>query len=225
MAHRINDTFETDAIVPVGTCVPAEPGLYKKAEDVLGIHGTVHFDDPTLAQSGWKDLVAPLTSAGVPTASAPVLTAFGPSGLREEMAFDVGDYVFCQPFHVNHDVKPGGKGYLHIHWSTNGTNVQPVKWEFQVSRALGHQQAAFGAPVSIYVTQTPTGTAWTHMVAEVSDADALTLVEPDELILVTARRVTNGGTNNTDTVYGMTVDFHYQADRSVTPNKAPNFYG
>ena len=57
-----------------------------------------------------------------------------------------------------------------------------------------------------------------------ADADALILVEPDELILVTLRRVTNGGTNNTDKVYALTVDFHYEADREVTPNKAPNFY-
>jgi hypothetical protein len=149
---------------------------------------------------------------------------FGVSGLREEFVFDVGDYVFCQAFHVNHDVKPGGKAYCHVHWATNGTNTNTVKWEFQISRALGHNQANFGAPTSYYVTQAAAGTAWRHMVAEVADADALILVEPDELILVTLRRVTNGGTNNTDKVYALTVDFHYEADREVTPNKAPNFY-
>jgi len=180
--------------------------------------------DPTVTQSGWKDMTAPLTTAGVPANNAPALTAFGPSGLREEMLFDVGDYVFCQSFHVNHDIKPGGKAYVHVHWATNGTQVHPVKWEFQISRALGHQQAAFGAPVSVYVTQAPVGVAWTHMIGEVALADALTLVEPDELILVTLRRVTNGATENTNSVFGLTVDFHYEADRAATPNKAPSFY-
>jgi hypothetical protein len=62
------------------------------------------------------------------------------------------------------------------------------------------------------------------MISEVALADALTLVEPDELILVTLRRVTNGATENTDSVFGLTVDFHYEADRAATPNKAPDFY-
>jgi len=174
---------------------------------------------------GWKDLTAPITSAGVPVNNAPVMTAFGPSGLREEFAFDIGDYVFCQAFHVNHDIKPNGKAYVHVHWSTNGTQTNTVKWELQITRALGHNQANFGIPVSLYVEQAAQGTAWRHMVAEVLVADALTLTEPDELILVTLRRVTNGATNNTDAVFAMTVDFHFESDRDFTPNKAPNFYG
>lgn len=184
-----------------------------------------NFSDLNLrTQSGWKDLISPISAAGVPLLNAPTMTAFGPSGLREEYAFDIDDFVFCQPFHVNHDVKPNGLAYLHVHWSTNGTSTATVKWELQVSRALGHNQANFGAPTSIYVEQAAAGTAWRHMVAEVSVGDALTLTEPDELILVTARRVTNGGTNNTDTVYALNVDFHYEADRDTTPNKAPDFY-
>ena len=62
------------------------------------------------------------------------------------------------------------------------------------------------------------------MVAEVSDADAIILTEPDELLLVTIRRVTNGVVNNTDIVFGLSVDLHYEADRDTTPNKTPNFY-
>ena len=179
---------------------------------------------PTQTESGWKDLVMPLSLAGVAAANQPALVAFGPSGLREELAFDVGDYVFVGPMHVNHDAKIGGKAFVHVHWSTNGTNVQPVKWEFQISRALGHNQENFPAPTSIFVTQTPHGTAWRHMVAECALADALTLVEPDELLLVTLRRVTNGATNNTDSVFGLCVDFHYESDRHATLNKAPDFF-
>jgi hypothetical protein len=52
----------------------------------------------------------------------------------------------------------------------------------------------------------------------------LIITEPDELILVTLKRVTNGGTNNTDTVFGLMVDLHYESDRHVTRNKSPNFY-
>jgi hypothetical protein len=179
---------------------------------------------PEQSETGWKDLVMPLSLAGVATSNQPSLVAFGPSGLREEMQFDLNDYVFVGPMHVNHDAKVGGKAYVHVHWSTNGTNVQPVKWEFQISRALGHNQANFPAPTSVFVTQAAQGTAWRHMVAECDIADALTLAEPDELILVTLRRVTNGATDNTDGVFGLCVDFHYESDRHATLNKAPNFF-
>jgi hypothetical protein len=56
------------------------------------------------------------------------------------------------------------------------------------------------------------------------DTVGITIAEPDELILVTLERVTNGGVENADTVFGLTVDFHYQVDRLATPNRAPNFY-
>jgi hypothetical protein len=174
---------------------------------------------------GWKDLVSPLTPVGVPTEFAPSYLPFGPSGLRREMAFEVGDYAFSQPFHTGHDIKPNGKAYTHVHWSTDGSDTRPVKWEFQISRALGHQQAYFSAETSVFISQPAFGGAWRHMIAEVPESSAITLLEPDELILVTLRRVTNGVDDNTDKVFALLVDFHYESDRDTTPNKAPNFYG
>lgn len=173
---------------------------------------------------GWADLVSTLSPIGVPELNTPQFQPFGPSGLRQEMAFNVGDYAFSNPFHVNHDVKPGGKAYMHVHWSTNGTSTLPVRWEFQISRALGHNQAYFSAETSIFVEQSSNGGAWRHMIAEVSDLDALTLTEPDEIILVTLRRVSNGEVDNPDSVFGLLVDFHYESDRRTTPHKSPGFY-
>ena len=177
--------------------------------------------------AGWKDLTSHLTIEGVPTLDAPDYLPFGPSGLREQLAFAVNDYANCSIFHMNHDVKVGGKAYIHIHWSTDGVDTNPVKWEFQVSHALGHDQAFFPAAVSVFVEQTPnqaaTG-AWRHYIAEVSEVDAMTLVEPDAIAMVTVKRVTNGAVDNTDNVFGLTVDFHYEADKDSTPNKSPDFY-
>jgi hypothetical protein len=178
-----------------------------------------------LYEPGWKDIVMPLNGAGVPAASSPDLIPFGPSGLREEFRFAVNDYCFVGPIHINHDCKPSGDIYLHVHWSTNGTNVQPVKWELQVMRARGHNQENFAAPTTISVEQAAAGSAWRHMVAEVAVDSKFIMTEPDELFLVTLRRVTNGGTDNTDNVFGLCVDGHYQSDRQSTVNKAPNFYG
>ena len=66
---------------------------------------------------------------------------------------------------------------------------------------------------------------WGHNVTEVTDlADVMTLTEPDELILVTVRRVAASSDENTDDVYALTVDLHYYSDRDATPNKSPDFY-
>jgi len=172
----------------------------------------------------WKDSVAPLSSAGVPSASAPTATAFGPSGIREELAFAVNDYLFVQPFHINHDIIPGAKAYPHVHWSTGGTATNTVKWEMEIMRALGHGQEAFAAPATVSVEQAASGTAWQHMITEVADGDALELAEPDELVLITLKRVTNGGTDNTDDVFGLMVDLHYESNTIGTINKVPDFY-
>jgi len=174
---------------------------------------------------GWNDMLAPLLNAGIPNQNAPTLAVFGPSPSQyQAYTFAVNDYVFVQPFHVNHDIKPNGQAYIHVHWSTNGVSTNTVKWEFDVMRALGHNQANFGAVTKLVVEQAGSGTAWRHMVAEVDVSQTLTLTEPDEVILVVLRRVTNGLTNNADSVYGLMVDFHYESDRRSTPNKSPNFY-
>ena len=172
---------------------------------------------------GWSDLTASIFAApgGV---SAPSLANFGPAGTLQDQqyAFSLNDYVFLAPFHVNHDLKPGGEAYIHVHWSTSGTSTATVKWEFHISRALGHNQANFGAPTMVSVTQAAHGTAWRHMITEI--ATPIILTEPDELIKVTLRRVTNGGTDNADSVFGLNVDFHYERDRDATPLRVPPFY-
>lgn len=188
-------------------------------------HEEVDANFTALNAQGWKDMIAPLSSAGVPPANAPTPTAFVVGTItRQEYAFAIGDYLFVQPFHVNHDVKPNGLAYLHMHWTTNGASTSSVRWEFEIARALGHNQASFTQDTTRYVEEAAAGTAYRHMVTEVATIDALTLTEPDELILVTVKRVTNGGTDNANTVFGLMVDLHYESDREVTPQKAPNFY-
>lgn len=176
--------------------------------------------------TGFRDLISPLSGAGVPSANAPTPTTFGTTTTGtayEAYSFAVNDYLYCMPFHVDHDVKPSGKAYIHVHWSTDGTSVNTVKWELTIRRALGHDQATFASTEAVVnLEQAASGTAWQHMVVE--DATGITLTEPDEIILVTIKRITNGGTENTDAVFGLQVDFHYETDRYATPNKAPDFY-
>jgi hypothetical protein len=169
-------------------------------------------------------MVSPLTVEGL-TQDAAVYAPFGPSGNRAELRFEQGSMAYCKPFHVNHDVLVGGRALLHVHWSTNGSSTGNVRWAFEVVRALGHQQAYFGGEVDLFVEQPAWGGAWRHMISEVGLSDALILTEPDELILVTLRRCTCESDDNTDQVFALMVDLHYESDRDSTPNRMPDFYG
>lgn len=172
----------------------------------------------------WKDMLAPVGGATVPNLNAPDVSDFGPAHTpqRKEYSFVVDDYVFIQPFHVNHDIVPDGEAYLHVHWSTNGTNTGLVQWELTTMRAKGHNQANFGTPTVTLIEQAAQGTAWRHMVSEA--ATPIIMTEPDELFIVTLRRVAPSTGSNTDLIFGLMVDLHYQADRHGTPFRSPDFY-
>lgn len=183
--------------------------------DKVGMHGQ---------DGAWFDNLTSINSGKVPASAAPTWTAFGPSGVCSAWAFSVNDHIQLNGFHINHDVKRGSKFYPHVHWVTDGTNTASVKWELSYTLAKGHNQEAFPADATVTVEGTPPGTAWQHMISEVTDANAIDMPEVDTIIIMDLKRVTNGGTDNTDTVFGMFVDLHYQMERTGTINKAPDFY-
>jgi len=172
--------------------------------------------------SGWRDLKAHLIAAAV-GAGTPALTAFGPSGNIKQIAFAIGDSVYFS-FHVDHDIKVGTDMFLHVHWSSDGIDTNTVKWECDYTYAERNDSTpdTFPADSTISLEQAGAGAAWSHMVNE--DVTGITAPEVDTIILMELKRVTNGGTDNTDTIFGITVDFHYETDHYSTKNRAPDFY-
>ena len=169
---------------------------------------------------GWRDLRCSLVASATGTGT-PALTAFGPTGTIKQLAFGVGDSVYVAA-HIDHDIKPGSTIYPHVHWTTNGVNTATVKWELSYTFAAGHNQANFGPNTVVNLEEAAYGSAWRHMVTE--DATGFTAPEVDSIIILEVKRITNGGTDNADTVFGLFVDFHYQSDRRATLNKSPDFY-
>lgn len=130
--------------------------------------------------------------------------------------------------HVLHDYAPGTKMYPHIHWMPTTANAGTVRWGIEYTVAKGHSQMAFNTTTTtVYVEQAAGGTAWTHHVAEVSDANAIpsTNLEPDTVILF---RVFRDGSHAKDTypddVAAWQIDMHYQTDRLATKHREPDFY-
>lgn len=169
---------------------------------------------------GWKDLrMALVASASGP--AAPAATVFGPTGVIKQLAFAVNDSVYVAA-HVDHDILPGSLMYPHVHWSTNGTSINTVKWQLTYVTAKGHDQEAFPADTVLTLEEAASGTAWQHMVTE--DPTGFTALEVDSLFICELKRITNGGVENADTVFGLFADLHYEVLGFATPNRTPNFY-
>jgi len=171
---------------------------------------------------GWRDLKLATIGAAA-GAGTPSLANFGATGggAIKQMSFGIGDSIYLSG-HIEHDYLIGSTVFPHVHWSTNGTNVNTVKWQITCIIAKSHDQDNFGNDVIITVEEAAAGTAWRHMLTE--DTVGFDALEPDALWLIELKRISNGGTDNTDVVFGLYADFHYQTMQYSSPNRTPNFY-
>lgn len=178
----------------------------------------------TRTRQGWRDNIVQLdVQFGNP--DAPVLNIFR-DGIHA-YAFFAGEMseAFAN-FHIDHDYAPGTALYPHVHWAIQTNAVGTVRWGIEWTYAKGHGQMAFGPTQTVYVEQASNGIAYTHFVAEVSDANAIpgTDIETDGIIMC---RFFRDGAHPNDTldadVFVFCVDLHYQASQLTTPNKAPPF--
>lgn len=170
---------------------------------------------------GFHDIMGQIDTRGV-GATDPAWTQIGSSPFSA-YAFAVDDVAWIN-YHVPHDYVPGTDIYIHTHWIPSGTDTNPVKWEWTYMYADGHNQANFNVTgTSVTAEESPPGTAYRHMVTE-SSAITISGMEVDGIISVRLKRLTNGATENTDTIFVLTADIHYQSSGLPTPNRAPNFY-
>lgn len=173
-------------------------------------------------QRVWRDLLVPL----VPPASGltiPTVTQVAGSVISMPL-WAIDDRMWVA-WHVQHDYVVGTGVHFHVHWLADGTSANSVRWQFSYFHAKGHGQAAFGfsGAASVLTVDQASAAQYQHMIAE-SAAVAISGLEPDSVILCEVRRVANGGTDNTDNVFGFQADLHYQADAIGTKNRTPNFY-
>jgi len=131
---------------------------------------------------------------------------------------------------------PDSDIFFHTYWLTNGTSTNNVTWQYTYAYAKGFNQGAFdfalaNSPLTdagiVTCQQAASGTAYQHMVTETDGVSIAGLSEPDGIIYVNIKRITNGspgGADNADGVFVLTSDIHYQSTNMATINKAPGFY-
>lgn len=207
---------------------PAGSGTSLVDALTIAASGAVTMTSPTInyatSQNGvWRNtifvLIPPLTGVSIPA----MTQIDGSAIFAPAWALNDHLWIFMQ---IQHDYAIGTNIYFNIEWFTNGTNTNTVVWQltYYFARAMAQDSFGFGGVgTTITITQAPSGIAYQHMTAE-STAITIANLEPDTMIIGELKRISNGGTNNTDTVFAVTTSISYQSNTPGTKNRNPNFY-
>jgi len=214
LRKQISDGFNDPNLID-----PSYAGtIVMESSDVKGLK----IGDSATNDYGWRDILGQIVQRGV-GASDPSWSVISGS-IFSAFKFTVGDEIWIA-YHIPHDYVPGTDIYFHAHWLSDGTSTATVKWEwsFVYADGFGTGNMAVASPTTATAEEAATGTAHDHMVTETTGV-TVAGQEVDGMIYARVRRITNGGTDNTDGIFLMTTDVHYQSNNMATKNKAPNFY-
>lgn len=173
-----------------------------------------------LQSIGWKRQMAALIGATIGSGT-PSLAPFGPSGVSQAKAFAIGDSVYVASM-VPHDALGGGSLFPVMSWSTNGNSVNSVKWEISHTFANGYNTTTFPANSVITLEEAASGIAWQHMTS--LGGSGVPGIEIGGACIAEIKRISNGGTDNLDIVFGLFSGFHYPTNKFDTLNKEPPFF-
>lgn len=191
----------------------------------------VDTDTPTF---GFADIIGDQFSKNT-GATKPTLATY--NGAINAWQFGAGDEAYMS-FHIPHDYVIGSNVFLHIHWSHIGTLVTGGTITFKATSiySKGHNQAAFGAPVTGTFNGVPSNTQYQQILTEVQYSDGTPsglqidsdLLEPDGVVEMTfeldANNITVSGGGVPDPFVHF-VDIHYQTTGLIgTKAKVPDFY-
>lgn len=170
---------------------------------------------------GWRDITTQITVRGL-GATDPVWTQIASSPMWA-YKFDLNDQCWSA-IHIPHDILPGAPIHFHAHWLADGTNTNTVKWQWTYMYARGFGQDPYAVAGTTITAEQASEGQYYHMVTETAGINITNLNEPDGIIYVNLKRIANGGTDNTDSIFLMTQDVHYQSTNVGTINKGPVFY-
>jgi hypothetical protein len=180
---------------------------------------------------GWDDITGTLHTDFNTPGTSPDFVAY--NGNLKARQFDVNDEAFIE-LHMPHDYAIGTDIFVHLHWSHNSLTVTSGAPTFVVegTYAKGHNQAAFGTPISVTLTEDANPTRFQHMVTEAQFSNAggvgglldTSLLEPDGIFLLRVA-LTGNSIDDGSKPFVHFCDLHYQTTGLPTKNKNPNFYG
>ena len=178
---------------------------------------------------GWKKQSLPIGSiSGVPKGA-----------YEEPMWADIGNGAFALHFgdsksheaygyfSVDSDYKPGSLVFPQIHWAPDSISTGNVRWIIEYSISKGHgQNEIISVPLAqVIIPGTANGIEGELLTTEINPLNAFTFPEPSSIVLV---RIYREGTSPLDTfignAIGLIIDFYYESNLNIAPNRKPNFY-
>jgi hypothetical protein len=191
-------------------------------------------DDPDLVfphrVTGWRDQLGEINVRGTGS-SDPAYSQVGATNFYAFLFPGTGVQLkqFWHQSHIQHDFKLGSKVYPHVHWIPATSGTGNVVWNVSWTAAKGHGQGAFdfANPTTFQIIQAAPGVAYQHMIAEASEAQAVSIsgMEPDTVICWRVwRDPADAGDTYAADVFSNFFDIHYEVDRVATVGRSPNFY-
>lgn len=172
---------------------------------------------------GYADILGQIDVRGVGPNSPDYAQIAGTNLYAFQFAASSLDEVFVS-FHIPHDYVPGTPVSFHAHWMGDQSpgHVGVVRWGFEWYYARNEQEALSNG--TVYAEQAGVATALTPRLVESAEV-AIPNLEVDSLILVRVfRDAANVADTNTDAVFLIQTDCHYQSTGVPTVNKARPFY-
>lgn len=190
------------------------------------ILGTYPNNYATISDAGWLSLTGTATAfddlriSGAMVmvgATAPALTAFGPSGSLKVLVFEEGqhDEVHFE-LQIPHTYKEGSNIYPHVHWTPITTEAGNVVWELEY--AWSNINGTFGAPGNMASAATAAGgTAWVHKMTDLLEGgnnyiDGTGKTISSMLVCRLHRNAGEGSDSLTEGVAFLEFDVHYEID-------------
>lgn len=137
---------------------------------------------------------------------APTLTTF--NGNIEQYTFGINDEIYGTN-EITHDYIEGTDLHPHIHWATNGSDVDNryIKWELEYS--YGNHDGVFTTPIIIVDEELiPADTPdKTHFVTDFNLIDGTNILV-GAYICWRLRRITASGTAPTSNPFGLAIGVH-----------------
>ncbi|MGL5709971.1 MAG: hypothetical protein ACRCW9_03905 [Cetobacterium sp.] len=161
----------------------------------------------------WDDLPPnPIIKSRQPATNNPTLATFKSN--IQQYTFAVNDYV-SDNLEILHWVKEGSVLKPHIHWATNGINVDNryVKWELEYTIANGGGVEAFPNSTLISAeTLIPANTAdRTHFITGFPDI-SIPALKIGAILCYNIKRIASTGTAPTSNPFGLQVSSHCTVD-------------
>ena len=165
--------------------------------------------------ANWDDLPPVPVIVGRPgIGNNPSLAAF--QGNIQQYTFDVGDYIYGAQ-EIIHRYKEGTDISVHVHWATNGTDVdeRTVKWELEYTLQGSTSSVPFNKlfPSSTTIsseTAIPASTGdRAHILTSIGTISG-TGVVIGSYILYRFRRIASSGTEPSSDPFGLAVGFHVE---------------